>query len=183
MNKPNRADVRQVRVKVNGITFESVRLRRSSGAVKVVNVEDKPSVWSLKGPQILNVRIATKLRINAATWEHREIGSHDGNGAPIEPKGRSGRRCFGLRCREISDGSDHLPECTLHIHRDRRRSLWTPFRLCSAPSVPILGLATAVRGGHLQLDHGWNSAQSKTYGCNHCVKLAAIRSSPQVQIL
>src|SRR5450759_5663654 len=31
-------------------------------------------------------------------------------------------RCFGLRCREISDGSDHLPECTLHIHRDRRRS-------------------------------------------------------------
>lgn len=94
-----------------------------------------------------------------------------------------GRRCFGLRCREISDGSDHLPECTLHIHRDRRRSLWTPFRPCSAPSVPILGLATAVRGGHLQLDHGWNSAQSKTYGCNHCVKLAAVRSSPQVQIL
>jgi hypothetical protein len=38
----------------------------------------------------LNVRIATKLRINAAAWEHREIGSHDGNGAPIEPKGRSG---------------------------------------------------------------------------------------------
>jgi hypothetical protein len=91
-------------------------------------------------------------------------------------------RCFGLRCREISDGSDHLPECTLHIHRDRRRSLWTPFRPCSAPSVPTLGLATAVRGGHLQLDHGWNSAQSKTYGCNHCVKLAAVRSSPQVQI-
>jgi hypothetical protein len=89
-----------------------------------------------------------------------------------------GRRCFRLRCREISDGSDHLPECTLHIHRDRRRSLWTPFRPCSAPSVPILGLATAVRGGHLQLDHGWNSAQSKTYGCNHCVKLlpsAALR--------
>jgi hypothetical protein len=38
-------------------------------------------------------------------------------------------------------------------------------------------------GGHLQLDHGWNSAQSKTNGCNHCVKLAAVRSSPQVQIL
>jgi membrane protein DedA with SNARE-associated domain len=46
-----------------------------------------------------------------------------------------------------------------------------------------LGLATAVRGGHLQLDHGWNSAQSKTDGCKHWVKLAAVRSSPQVQIL
>ena len=59
------------------------------------------------------------------------------------------------------------------------------FQQCSVqrPSVTILGLATAVRGGHLQLDHGWNSAQSKTYGCNHCVKLAAVRSSPQVQIL
>jgi hypothetical protein len=46
-----------------------------------------------------------------------------------------------------------------------------------------LGLATAVRGGHLQLDDGWNSAQSKTDGCKHWVKLAAVRSSPQVQIL
>ena len=37
------------------------------------------------------------------------------------------------------------------------------FQQCSVqrPSVTILGLATAVRGGHLQLDHGWNSAQSK----------------------
>ena len=33
MNKPDRADVRQVHVRVNGITFESVRLRRSSGLV------------------------------------------------------------------------------------------------------------------------------------------------------
>src|ERR1700691_6113649 len=88
-----------------------------------------------------------------------------------------------VRCREISDGSDHLPECTLHIHRDRRRALWTPFRPCSAPSFPILGLATAVRGGHLQLDHGGNFAQSKTYGCKHWVKLAAVRRSPQVQTL
>ena len=32
MNRPDRADVRQVNVRVNGITFESVRLRRSSGA-------------------------------------------------------------------------------------------------------------------------------------------------------
>jgi hypothetical protein len=93
-----------------------------------------------------------------------------------------GRGCFRLPCREISDGSDHLPECTLHIHRDRRRSLWAPFRPCSAPSVAILELAIAVRGGHLQLDHGGNSAQSKTDGCT-LVKLAAVRSSPRVQVL
>jgi len=69
-----------------------------------------------------------------------------------------------------SDGSGHLPECTLNIHRDRRRSLWTPFRPCPAPSVPILGWLLLFYGGHLQLDHGWNSAESKTYGCKHWVK-------------
>jgi membrane protein YqaA with SNARE-associated domain len=38
-------------------------------------------------------------------------------------------------------------------------------------------------GGNLQLDRRWNSAQSKTYGCKHWVKLAAVRSSPQVRDL
>jgi len=33
----------------------------------------------------------------------------------------------------------------------------------------------AVRGGHLQLDHGWNCAQSTTDGYNQCVKLAAVQ--------
>jgi uncharacterized membrane protein YdjX (TVP38/TMEM64 family) len=31
-----------------------------------------------------------------------------------------GRRCFGLRCREISNGRDHLPERTLRIHCNHR---------------------------------------------------------------
>jgi hypothetical protein len=44
MNKPERADVRQVNVKVNGITFESVRLRRSSGANDFDIVIDDPHV-------------------------------------------------------------------------------------------------------------------------------------------
>jgi len=44
MNKPERADVRQVNVKVNGITFESVRLRRSSGLVDFDVVIDDPNV-------------------------------------------------------------------------------------------------------------------------------------------
>jgi len=41
-----------------------------------------------------------------------------------------------------------------------------------------IGLVAAVRGGHIQLDHGWNSAQSKTDGLKQCVKLVAIRSEP-----
>jgi hypothetical protein len=32
MNKPDRADVRQVNVRVNGITFESVRVRHDLGS-------------------------------------------------------------------------------------------------------------------------------------------------------
>jgi hypothetical protein len=44
MNKPHRADVRQVDLKVNGITFESVRLRRSSGANDFDIVIDDPHV-------------------------------------------------------------------------------------------------------------------------------------------
>jgi len=92
-----------------------------------------------------------------------------------------GGRCFGLRCREISDGGNYLPKCPLRIHRNHRRSLWTPFRPCSAPSIPILGLVAAVRGGRLHFDHGWYCGQQTTGGCKHCVKLAAVRSEPLIR--
>jgi hypothetical protein len=44
MNKPDRADVRQVDLKVNGITFASVRLRRSSGSGDFDIVIDDPHI-------------------------------------------------------------------------------------------------------------------------------------------
>jgi len=44
MKRPDRVDVRQVHVRVNGITFESVRLRRSSGANDFDIVIDDPYV-------------------------------------------------------------------------------------------------------------------------------------------
>ena len=44
MNKPDRADVPQVDLKVNGITFASVRLRRSSGSGDFDIVIDDPHV-------------------------------------------------------------------------------------------------------------------------------------------
>jgi hypothetical protein len=46
MNKPDRADLRQVHVRVNGITFKSVRLRRSSGLVDFDVVIDDPQIGS-----------------------------------------------------------------------------------------------------------------------------------------
>jgi hypothetical protein len=46
MNKPDRADVRQVNVKVNGITFESVRLRRRCGLVDFDVLIDDPQIGS-----------------------------------------------------------------------------------------------------------------------------------------
>src|SRR5271166_6255867 len=44
MNRPDRADVRQVNVKVNGITFGSVWLQRSSGANDFDIVIDDPQI-------------------------------------------------------------------------------------------------------------------------------------------
>jgi hypothetical protein len=44
MNKPDRADLRQANVRVSGIPFESVRLRRSSGATDFDIVIDDPNV-------------------------------------------------------------------------------------------------------------------------------------------
>ena len=44
MNKPDRADVRQVNVKVNGITFESVRVRHDLGANDFHIVIDDPQL-------------------------------------------------------------------------------------------------------------------------------------------
>ena len=44
MNKPDRADVRQVDLKVNGITFESVRLRRSTGSDDFDILSDDPQI-------------------------------------------------------------------------------------------------------------------------------------------
>jgi len=44
MNKPHRADVRQVGLKVNGITFESVRLRHDLGSDDFDILIDNPHV-------------------------------------------------------------------------------------------------------------------------------------------
>jgi hypothetical protein len=44
MNKPDLADVRQVHVRVNGITFESVRLRRRCGLVDFDVLIDDPNL-------------------------------------------------------------------------------------------------------------------------------------------
>jgi hypothetical protein len=44
MNKPERADVRQVHLRVNGLTFESVRLRRTCGSGDFDILIDDPHV-------------------------------------------------------------------------------------------------------------------------------------------
>ena len=44
MNKPNRADLRQVHLRVNGLTFESVRLRRTCGSGDFDILIDDPHV-------------------------------------------------------------------------------------------------------------------------------------------
>jgi hypothetical protein len=51
----------------------------------------------------------------------------------------------------------------------------SPSNQATAPSSRVLGLAAAVRGSHLRLDHGRNCSQQTAGGCNECVKLAVVQ--------
>jgi hypothetical protein len=67
MNKPDRADVRQVNVKVNGITFESVRVRHDLGANDFDIVIDDPHV----GRFALTAAVPSlELQEEGSDWRH-----------------------------------------------------------------------------------------------------------------
>jgi len=67
MNKPDRADVRRVDVKVNGITFESVRLRRRCDLVDFDVLIDDPHI----GRFALTAAVPSlELRDEDSDWRH-----------------------------------------------------------------------------------------------------------------
>jgi len=72
MNKPHRADVRQVDLKVNGITFESVRLRRGCGSDDFDILIDDPNV----GRFALTAAVPSlELRDEDSDW--RQVTLHE----------------------------------------------------------------------------------------------------------
>ena len=84
MNKPDRADVRQVNVRVNGITFESVRVRHNLGANDFDIVIDDPRIGRFAlTPAVPNL----ELREEDSEWrqvtldELKKVLANDGEPA------------------------------------------------------------------------------------------------------
>src|ERR1039458_4660509 len=102
MNRPDLADVRRVHVRVNGITFESVRLRRSSGGANDFDIViDDPHI----GRFALTAAVPSlELREEDSDWrqvtldELKKILADDGEPADAaeEPQASEtvGRECF-----------------------------------------------------------------------------------------
>src|ERR1019366_2841607 len=84
MNKPNRADVRQVNVKVSGIAFESVRVRHDLGSNDFDILIDDPQI----GRFALTAAVPSlELREEDSEWRHitlhelKKILANDGEPA------------------------------------------------------------------------------------------------------
>ena len=131
MNKPERVDVRQVNVKVNGITFESVRLRRSSGANDFDIVIDDPHVGRFAlTPAVPDL----ELRVEDSDWrqvtldELKKILADDGELAEVaeEPQATetAERESFN---RLVAEG-EHIMNAEIALFRAGIPFLQLPFQ-------------------------------------------------------
>jgi hypothetical protein len=129
MNKPHRADVRQVDLKVNGITFESVRLRRSSGANDFDIVIDDPHV----GRFALTSAVPNlELQDEDSDWrqvtldELKKILADDGELAKVaeEPQASAERESFN---RLVAEG-EHILNAEIALFRAGIPFLQLPFQ-------------------------------------------------------
>jgi hypothetical protein len=131
MNKPDRADVPQVDLKVNGITFASVRLRRSSGSGDFDIVIDDPHV----GRFALTAAVPDlELRDEDSDWrqvtldELKKILAEDGEPAEAaeEPQGSetAERESFNRR---VAEG-EHLMNAEIALFRAGIAFLQLPFQ-------------------------------------------------------
>ena len=131
MNKPHRADVRQVDLKVNGITFESVCLRRSSGLVDFDVVIDDPHI----GRFALTAAVPSlELRDEDSDWrqvtldELKKILADDGELAEVaeEPQASEAveRESFN---RLVAEG-EHIMNAEIALFRAGIPFLQLPFQ-------------------------------------------------------
>jgi hypothetical protein len=129
MNKPNRADVRQVDLKVNGITFESVRLRRSSGANDFDIVIDDPHIGRFALTPAVPI---LELQEEDSEWrqvtldELKKILADDGELAEVaeEPQASAERESFN---RLVAEG-EHIMNAEIALFNAGIPFLQLPFQ-------------------------------------------------------
>src|ERR1035441_10089428 len=129
MNKPDRADVRQVNVRVNGITFESVRVRHNLGANDFDIVIDDPRIGRFAlTPAVPNL----ELREEDSEWrqvtldELKKVLANDGELAEVaeEPQASAERESFN---RLVAEG-EHIMNAEIALFNAGIPFLQLPFQ-------------------------------------------------------
>ncbi len=128
MNKPHRADVRQVDLKVNGITFESVRLRRSSGANDFDILIDDPQIGRTPAVPDLELREEDSDWRQVTLDELKKILADDGELAEVAEKPQASetaeRESFNRR---VAEG-EHIMNAEIALFRAGIPFLQLPFQ-------------------------------------------------------
>jgi len=170
MNKPERVDVRQVNVKVNGITFESVRLRRSSGANDFDIVIDDPHVGRFAlTPAVPDL----ELRVEDSDWrqvtldELKKILADDGELTEVaeEPQASAERESFN---RLVAEG-EHIMNAEIALFNAGIRFLQLPFQQNKFASNLFMVLSVSKARACLQQAGFQAKFESETVlfdGCN-----------------
>ncbi|MGA9864445.1 MAG: hypothetical protein WBQ19_20215 [Terriglobales bacterium] len=132
MNKPDRADVRQVNVKVNGITFESVRLRHDLGANDFDILIDDPNLgrfgltsgfdleWRNEGPHWQEITLDELKNILDGDQLPAQVPSLLGSYQTLERKPLSGVGKHGgvtPRPRSAVEEGEHLMNAEIVLFR------------------------------------------------------------------
>ena len=129
MNRPNRVDLRQVRLRVNGLTFESVRLRRRCGSGDFDILIDDPNV----GCFALTAAVPNlELRDEDSDWrqvtldELKKILADDGElaDAAEEPQASAERESLN---RLVAEG-EHIMNAEIALYRAGIPFLQLPFQ-------------------------------------------------------
>jgi len=128
MNRPNRVDLRQVRLRVNGLTFESVRLRRRCGSGDFDILIDDPNV----GCFALTAAVPDlELRDEDSEWRQvtldelkRILADDELAEAAEEPQASAERESFN---RLVAEG-EHIMNAEIALFRAGIAFLQLPFQ-------------------------------------------------------
>ncbi len=129
MNRPSRVDLRQANVRISGLTFESVRLRRTCGSGDFDILIDDPHV----GRFALTPAVPSlELREEGSEWrqvtldELKKILARDGEPADVveEPQASAERESLN---RLVAEG-EHIMNAEIALYRAGIPFLQLPFQ-------------------------------------------------------
>jgi len=131
MNRPDRADVRQVDLKVNGITFESVRLRPSSGSNDFDILIDDPHI----GRFSLTVAVPSlELQEEDSEWrqvtldELKKILADDGELAEVAEEPQASETAERESFNRLVAEGEHIMNAEIALFRAGIPFLQLPFQ-------------------------------------------------------